>query len=152
MTLWLYDSVTVWLSDYLTLWLYDCMTPWFYDSMSVIQWLYHPLPIVGWVELDDLKGPFQPKTLYNSIILWLYDPMTPWLSLWFCDSDYESMIHGGWDGEWPCLAGDHPTGTAMHWCLLFTHLRAWEQLSNQRESEKKHTRTLLPPSQPNWAN
>jgi len=29
--------------------------------------------IAGWLELDDLKGLFQPKLLYDSMILWFYD-------------------------------------------------------------------------------
>lgn len=99
------------------------------SSQSQIPWLY------------GLKSPFQLKSFYGSIVLWLCDPM----NLWFCDSRtlwlYESMIHGGWDDEWPCLAGD--TGRTMHWCLLFTHLGAWEQVSIQRGRVRKNTHGRL---------
>ena len=37
------------------------------------------LPVAGGLELDDLWGPFHPKSFYDSMFLWFYDSMILWL-------------------------------------------------------------------------
>ena len=36
-------------------------------TLSSLVWREVSLPIAGALELDDLKDPFQPKTLYDSL-------------------------------------------------------------------------------------
>jgi len=44
------------------------------------------VPIAGGLELDDLKGPFQHKPFYDSVILWLLFQFMIWFCLQFLSS------------------------------------------------------------------
>lgn len=46
------------------------------------------LPTAGWLELNDLSGPFQPKTPYNSIKKHLYELL--------CWPDTKAPLHRVW--------------------------------------------------------